>query len=95
MQNQTAEKVIIAFKNEKESREKEIRKLTIKLKNARKTSDRMLHEAEVKEHLLQRSYEAQVKQRNVIEMLEETLGELEENMKIITVGNQRFSTLDI
>ena len=55
----------------------------------------MLHEAEVKEHLLQRSYEAQVKQRNVIEMLEETLGELEENMKIITVGNQRFSNLDI
>ena len=69
------------MKNEKEAREKEIRELTIRFKNARKTSERLLHEAEVKEHLLQRSYETQNEQRNEIEMLEETLGELKETWK--------------
>ena len=44
----------------------------------------MLNEAEVKEHLLQRSYETQDEQNNEIEILEETLRELEENMEIIT-----------
>ena len=78
------------MKNEKEAREKEIRELTIELKNARKTSDRLLHEAEVKEHLLQRSYETQDEQSNEIEMLEETLGELEENMEIITTRKEKL-----
>ena len=77
------------MKNEKEAREKEIRELTTKLKNARKTSDRLLHEAEVKEHLLQRSYEIQDEQRNEIEMLEETLSELEENMEIIATQKEK------
>ena len=89
-QNRIAEKFIITLKNEKEAREKEIRELTIKLKNARKTSDRLLHEAEVKEHLFQRSYETQDEQRNEIEALEETLGELEENMEIITTQKEKL-----
>ena len=78
------------MKNEKEAREKEIRELTTKLKNARKTSDRLLYEPEVKEHLLQRSYEIQDEQRNEIEMLEETLNELEENMEIIATQKEKL-----
>ena len=78
------------MKNEKEAREKEIRELTTKLKNAKKTSDQLLHEAGVKEHLLQRSYETQDEQRNEIEMLEETLGELEESMEIITTQKEKL-----
>ena len=89
-QNRTAEKVIITLKNEKEAQEKQIRKLTIKLKNATKTSIRLLHEAEVKEHLLQRSYETQNEQRNEIEMLEETLGQLEESIEIITTQKEKL-----
>ena len=89
-QNRTAEKVIITLKNEKEAREKQIRELTIKLKNATKTSNRLLHEAEVKEHLLQRSYETQNEQRNEIEMLEETLGQLEESIEIITTQKEKL-----
>ena len=50
----------------------------------------MLHEAEVKEHLLQKSYETQDEQRNGIEMLEETLGELEGNMEIITAQKEKL-----
>ena len=89
-QNRTAEKVIITLKNEKEAREKQIRELTINLKNATKTSNRLLHEAEVKEHLLQRSYETQNEQRNEIEMLEETLGQLEESIEIITTQKEKL-----
>ena len=80
------------MKNEKEAREKEIRKLTTELKNVRKTSNRLLHEAEIQQHLLQRSYEAQDEQRNETEMLEETLGELEENMEIITTQKEKLDT---
>ena len=78
------------MKNEKEAREKEIHELTIRFKNARKTSERLLHETEVKEHFLQRSYETQNEQRNEIEMLEETLGELKENMEIITTRKEKL-----
>ena len=80
------------MKNEKEAREKEIRKLTTELKNVRKTSNRLLHEAEIQQHLLQRSYETQDEQRNETEMLEETLGELEENMEIITTQKEKLDT---
>ena len=80
------------MKNEKEAREKEIRKLTTELKNVRKTSKRLLHEAEIQQHLLQRSYETQDEQRNETEMLEETLGELEENMEIITTQKEKLDT---
>ena len=89
-QKRVAEKVIINLKNEKEAREKEILKLTTELKNVRKTSNRLLHEAEIQQHLLQRSYETQDEQRNETEMLEETLGELEENMEIITTQKENF-----
>ena len=89
-QNRIAEKVIITLKNEKEAQEKQIRELTIKLKNATKTSNRLFHEAEVKEHLLQRSYETQNEQRNEIEMLEETLGQLEESIEIITTQKEKL-----
>ena len=78
------------MKNEKEAREKEILKLTTELKNVRKTSNRLLHEAEIQQHLLQRSYETQDEQRNETEMLEETLGELEENMEIITTQKEKL-----
>ena len=80
------------MKNEKEAREKEIRKLTTELKNVRKTSNRLLHEAEIQQHLLQRSYETQDEQRNETEMLEERLGELEENMEIITTQKEKLDT---
>ena len=79
------------MKNEKEVREKEICELTFELKNARKASDRLLHETEVKEHMLQRSYETQDEQNNEIEMLEETLAELEENMEIITTQKEKLN----
>ena len=79
------------MKNEKEVREKEICELTFELKNARKASDRLLHETEVKEHMLQRSYETQGEQNNEIEMLEETLAELEENMEIITTQKEKLN----
>ena len=52
----------------------------------------MLHEAEIQQHLLQRSYETQDEQRNETEMLEETLGELEENMEIITTQKEKLDT---
>ena len=80
------------MKNEKEAREKEIRKLTTELKNVRKTSNRLLHEAEIQQHLLQRSYETQDEQRNETELLEETSGELEENMEIITTQKEKLDT---
>lgn len=49
----------------------------------------MLHEAEVKEYLLQRSYGTQDEEKNEIETLEETLGVLEENMEIITTQKEK------
>ena len=42
--------------------------------------------------MLQRSYETQDEQRNETEMLEETLGELEENMEIITTQKEKLDT---
>ena len=51
----------------------------------------MLHEAEMKEHLLQRWCKTQEEQRNEIEMLEETLSELEENLEIIATQKEKFT----
>ena len=61
----------------------------LNLKNARKPCSGLLHEAEVKEHLLQRSYGTQDEEKNEIETLEETLGVLEENMEIITTQKEK------
>ena len=50
----------------------------------------MLHEAEIKEHLLKRSYKTEKEERNEIEMLEETWVELEENLEIITTQKEKL-----
>ena len=50
----------------------------------------MLHEAEIKVHLLKRSYKTEKEERNEIEMLEETWVELEENVEIITTQKEKL-----
>ena len=50
----------------------------------------MLHDAEIKVHLLKRSYKTEKEERNEIEMLEETWVELEENVEIITTQKEKL-----
>ena len=50
----------------------------------------MLHEAEIKEHLLKRSYKTEKEERKEIEMLAEIWGELEENLEIITTQKEKL-----
>ena len=50
----------------------------------------MLHEAEIKEHLLKRSYKTEKEESKEIEMLAEIWGELEENLEIITTQKEKL-----